>query len=240
MTITVAAFYQFIQVPNPMALREALLPLASRLGLKGTLILAQEGLNGTLSGETDRVMAFLDALRAGSGAAPPMTDLTLKCAKAGAMPFRRLKIRVKPEIVTLAAQEADPSHRAGTYVAPEDWNALLADPDVLLVDTRNAFEVALGTFEGATDPGTIQFTAFPAFVSHALNPMQHRKIAMFCTGGIRCEKASSLLLARGFPEVYHLKGGILAYLDKIPAAQSRWQGECFVFDERVSVGYAAG
>jgi UPF0176 protein len=153
------------------------------------------------------------------------------------MPFQRLKVRLKKEIVTLGDTEADPTRQVGTYVAPRDWNALMASPDTLLLDTRNAFEVAIGTFEGAVDPGLASFGDFKDFVAQKLDPSKHRRIAMFCTGGIRCEKASSLLLARGFAEVYHLKGGILKYLEEMPKQHSRWRGDCFVFDERVALGH---
>jgi UPF0176 protein len=153
------------------------------------------------------------------------------------MPFGRLKVRLKKEIVTLGDEAADPTRQVGTYVEPADWNALIASPDTLVLDTRNAFEVAMGTFEGALDPAIASFGQFKQFVAERLDPAKHRKIAMFCTGGIRCEKASSHLLARGFPEVYHLKGGILRYLEEVAEAESRWRGECFVFDERVALGH---
>ncbi len=152
-------------------------------------------------------------------------------------PFKRLKVRIKKEVVTIGDPSVDPRRRVGTYVEPGDWNALIADPDVLVIDTRNAFEVAFGTFEGAVDPGIARFGDFPAFVRKSLDPQRHRKVAMFCTGGIRCEKASSFMLDAGFEEVLHLKGGILAYLDAIDPAQSQWRGGCFVFDERVALGH---
>jgi UPF0176 protein len=232
MTLLVAAFYQFADVPDPAALRATLLPHAEALGLKGTLILAREGINGTLAGETAAMEQFLALL------SERFDQMELKRAETPMMPFKRLKLRIKREIVTLAAAEADPVARVGTYVPPSEWNALLDDPEVTLIDTRNSFEVAHGSFPGAIDPGTARFGEFPAFVDAALNPRRHRKVAMFCTGGIRCEKATSLLLARGFSEVYHLKGGILGYLAQVPAAESRFKGDCFVFDERETV--AAG
>jgi UPF0176 protein len=161
----------------------------------------------------------------------------LKFSASADMPFRRLKVRLKKEIVTLGDAKADPMRQVGSYVAPEDWNALIAAPDTLLLDTRNAFEVAMGTFDGAVDPGIKSFGQFKDFVARKLDPAKHRRIAMFCTGGIRCEKASSLLLAHGFAEVYHLKGGILRYLEEVAEPDSRWRGECFVFDERIALGH---
>jgi UPF0176 protein len=164
-----------------------------------------------------------------------LDNLELKYSQAAAMPFRRLKVRLKREIVTLGDAAADPTRQVGTYVSPADWNALIASPGTLVLDTRNAFEVAMGTFEGAVDPGIARFGQFKDFAARALDPIRHKRIAMFCTGGIRCEKASALLLARGFSEVYHLKGGILRYLEEIPQAESRWRGACFVFDERIAL-----
>jgi len=231
MSFTIAALYQFVALPDPHALRARLLERAEALGLRGTLILAQEGINGTIAGTDEAIAAFLGDLSANE---PPIDGLELKYAKAEALPFRRLKIRVKPEIVTLRAPEADPNGMIGTYVMPADWNALLDQPGMTLIDTRNSFEVAFGRFPGAIDPNTTSFGEFPAFVD-TLDPSQHRKVAMYCTGGIRCEKATALLKARGFDEVYHLKGGILAYLEQVPQEQSRWTGGCFVFDERRTV-----
>jgi len=205
---------------------------AAVLGLRGTLIIAPEGINGTIAGEAASLRGFVAALQAGIGPGPGFAAMTLKWARTGRMPFGRLKIKVKREIVTLGVAEADPTQRVGHYVAPADWNALIAEPDVVLIDTRNSFEVAHGTFPGAIDPQTTKFTEFPRYVDQQLDPARHRRVAMFCTGGIRCEKASALMLARGFAEVYHLQGGILAYLEQVPHAERRWQGECFVFDER--------
>lgn len=236
MSLNVAALYQFVSVADPQAVRAALLELGAGLGLKGTLILAQEGINGTIAGTDADIETFLQALREGVAGGPAFGGLELKFSTAPSMPFQRWKVRVKREIVTLGAPAVDPTKIVGTYVAPSDWNALLDTPGLVLVDTRNAFEVERGSFPGAVDPGTKSFGAFPAFVDASLDPAVHRKVAMFCTGGIRCEKASSLLRARGFEEVYHLKGGILAYLEQVPAAESRWQGDCFVFDERVALG----
>ncbi len=232
MPIVIAAFYQFEPIANPDAARAALHDLAVRLDLKGTMIVAGEGINATLAGAEPAIETFLSALQTGLPDLPAMTRLELKRARAECVPFGRLKVKHKPEIVTLGAPEADPKARVGVHVAPEDWNALLNDPDIVLIDTRNQFEVALGSFAHAIDPGTKEFSAFPDFVARELGAAQTRKVAMFCTGGIRCEKATALLLARGFEPVFHLKGGILAYLETVPPAQSRWRGECFVFDAR--------
>jgi UPF0176 protein len=231
-SFVVAAFYQFAEIAEPARAHAALSRLACGLALKGTLIVAGEGVNGTLAGPAERIDAFVSALRAGVDGVPPLSQLELKLDPAEAMPFRRLKVKLKPEIVTIADHTADPRREVGTYVDPLAWNALLDDPDILVIDTRNDFEVAIGSFERAIDPGTAKFSEFPAWVDRTLDPARDRKVAMFCTGGIRCEKATSLLLARGFSEVFHLKGGILNYLKTVPKAETRWHGACFVFDER--------
>jgi UPF0176 protein len=230
--IVVAALYKFVTLEDFAVLRAPLLAAMKAHGVKGTLLLAEEGINGTISGTRAGIDGFLRGLKADSRFA----DIDHKESYCEENPFYRSKVKLKTEIVTIGVAGIDPNRQAGTYVAPADWNALIADPDVLLLDTRNAYEVALGTFEGATDPGTQTFAAFPKFVGAALDPARHQKVAMFCTGGIRCEKASSYLRSRGFREVYHLKGGILKYLEEVPQAQSKWQGECFVFDHRVAVG----
>ena len=232
MTVTVSAFYKFVRIDDPLALRMRLLAQLSARGVKGTILIAHEGINGTISGAPDEMFAFLGELRAD----PRFADLVTKDALAGRHPFQRLKVKVKREIIALGAPEADPTQRVGAYVEPADWNALIARPDVLVIDTRNAYEVAEGTFAGAVDPGTQHFGDWPAYVANNLDPRRHRKIAMFCTGGIRCEKASAYLLAHGFDEVHHLKGGILNYLAHVPPAESLWRGRCFVFDERETVG----
>src|ERR1700726_4488280 len=237
MTYKVAAFYQFAALRDFRELREPLRAICAGLGLKGSVLLAHEGVNGTLAGSVDAIAALVEELRHGDLFGGRLDKLELKFSQASAMPFQRLKIRLKKEIVTLGDPEADPMRQVGTYVDPADWNELITTPDTLLIDTRNDFEVAMGTFSGAVDPGIKSFGQFKDFAARHLDPAKHRRIAMFCTGGIRCEKASSFLLARGFTEVYHLKGGILKYLEGVPEADSRWRGECFVFDERVSLGH---
>ncbi len=237
MSFTVAAFYQFIALPDFRELREPLRAICAGLGLKGSVLLAHEGLNGTLAGSAAAIRGLVDELRQGALFGGRLDRLELKFSQAAAMPFQRLKIRLKKEIVTLGDSATDPTRQVGIYVDPADWNDLIAAPDTLVLDTRNAFEVAMGTFEGAVDPGIRNFGQFKEFAARHLDPARHRKVAMFCTGGIRCEKASAFLLARGFAEVYHLKGGILKYLEGVPEAESRWRGECFVFDDRVALGH---
>jgi len=237
MAYKVAAFYQFITLPDFRALRAPLHAFGASLGLKGSVLLAREGINGTLAGSAQAIGQLVEKLQRGALFAGRLDKLELKFSESIEMPFRRLKVRLKKEIVTLGDACADPTRQVGIYVAPADWNALIAAPDTLLLDTRNAFEVEMGTFEGAVDPGIKSFGQFKDFVARELDPQKHRRIAMFCTGGIRCEKASSHLLARGFAEVYHLKGGILKYLEQVPEEHSRWRGGCFVFDERVALGH---
>jgi len=233
----VAAFYQFAALPDFRELREPLRAFCDGLALKGSILLAAEGINGTVAGNDDGIDALVAELRQGALFGGRLDHLELKFSRATAMPFGRMKVRLKKEIVTLGDANADPTRQVGIYVEPRDWNALIASPDTIVIDTRNSFEVAMGTFEGALDPDIASFGQFKAFAAQALDGAKHRKIAIFCTGGIRCEKASSLLLARGFAEVYHLKGGILKYLEEVPEAESRWRGECFVFDERVALGH---
>jgi UPF0176 protein len=237
MPLGVAAFYQFVPLPDFRELREPLRAMCARLGLRGSVLLAREGINGTLAGEAQLLEAFLEDLQQGDLFGGRLNNLELKFSSARALPFRRVKVRLKKEIVTLGDPAADPTRQVGIYVEPAEWNALVASPDTLLLDTRNAFEVAMGTFEGALDPGISNFGQFKDFAARTLDPFRYRRIAMFCTGGIRCEKASSHLLARGFTEVYHLRGGILKYLEQVPEAESHWRGECFVFDERVALGH---
>lgn len=233
MNFTVSAFYKFVAIEDAEALRARIEAAAQNHGVLGTILLAQEGINGTISGASDELAAFFAKLRSD----PRFTDLECKTAHAAAHPFKRLKVKLKPEIVTFGVPEADPSVAVGIYVAPEDWNALIRDPDVVVIDTRNSYEVRIGSFEGAIDPGTRAFSEFPDYVRRHLDPARHKRIAMFCTGGIRCEKASAYMLGQGFAEVYHLEGGILKYLERIAPEQSLWRGECFVFDERVAVAH---
>jgi UPF0176 protein len=237
MSYKVAAFYQFTALPDFRDLREPLRAICAGLKLKGSVLLAPEGINGTLAGSAEAIGELVSTLRNSDLFGGRLDHLELKFSTASVMPFGRLKVRLKKEIVTLGDALANPTRQVGIYVDPADWNDLIAAPDTLLVDTRNAFEVAMGTFEGAVDPGIKSFGQFKEFAARHLDPAKHRRVAMFCTGGIRCEKASSYLLARGFAEVYHLKGGILKYLEGVPEAQSRWHGECFVFDERVALGH---
>jgi UPF0176 protein len=237
MPTKVAAFYQFAALPDFRDLRQPLRVLCDNLKLKGSVLLAHEGINGTLAGAPQAIDALVAALRHGDLFGGRLDHLELKFSATATMPFGRLKIRLKKEIVTFGDAAADPTRQVGTYVEPADWNDVIAAPDTLVIDTRNAFEVAIGTFEGAIDPAIASFGQFKKFVARHLDPARDRKIAMFCTGGIRCEKASSYLLARGFTEVYHLKGGILNYLERVAETDSRWRGECFVFDERGALGH---
>jgi UPF0176 protein len=237
MPLKVAAFYQFAALPDFRELREPLRAICAELKLRGSVLLAHEGINGTLAGSSEAIAALVEELRQGPLFGGRLDNLELKFSSASAMPFQRLKIRLKKEIVTLGDTAVDPTRQVGIYVEPTDWNALIAAPDTLVIDTRNAFEVAMGTFTGALDPGIESFGQFKDYAARHLDPVKHRKIAMFCTGGIRCEKASAYLLSRGFTEVYHLKGGILKYLEGVPKAESRWRGECFVFDDRVALGH---
>lgn len=231
----VAALYRFTSFDDPAALRDPLLAACAGAGVKGTLLLAREGINGTIAGPPEGLEAVLAHIRA----LPGCDALDVKFSEAAAMPFARMKVRVKREIVTMGEPDIDPALSAGTYVAPADWNALIADPGTLVIDTRNAYEVAIGSFTGAVDPQTPSFRDFPRWFrdNRAALLAGKQRVAMFCTGGIRCEKSTAFLRAEGLEEVYHLKGGILQYLEDVPASQSLWRGECFVFDERVSLGH---
>ena len=229
----VAALYRFTPIADPTALKAALKPQFEALKLCGSLLIAPEGINGTLAGSPDAIDAMLDLLATHCG----LLREDVKFSEALTKPFNRLKLRLKREIITFGQPHADPSTLAGTYVEAQDWNALLADPDVVLLDTRNEYEVDVGTFKGALNPVIDKFTGFADYVRGTLDPAKHKKVAMFCTGGIRCEKASAFMRAEGFETVYHLKGGILKYLETVPAEQSRWQGDCYVFDRRVAVGH---
>ena len=229
--IVVAALYKFVSLEDVEALRLPLLEICQLNKIKGTLLLAREGINGTIAGTRegiDRVISWLSA-------DTRFCDLEYKESSASTMPFFRMKVRLKKEIVTLGVPCVDLNEKKGTYVEPEHWNDLIRDPDVLVIDVRNDYEVAIGKFKRAINPETQAFREFPEFVQTHLDPKKHKKIAMSCTGGIRCEKASAYMLKVGFEEVYHLKGGVLKYLERIPASESLWEGECFVFDQRTAV-----
>lgn len=233
----VMAIYKFAALPDCEALKTPLAQFCCNQGIKGTLILAPEGINGTVAGSAEAIDALAEFLFVSGPFGTRLERAETKYSFAEEAPFLRMKVRLKPEIVTLRAPEADPSKQVGTYVEPENWNALIERNDVVLVDTRNDYEVGLGTFQRALDPKTASFVEFKDYVAKHLDPARDKKVAMFCTGGIRCEKASSYLLSQGFEEVFHLKGGILRYLEVTPKEESRFAGECFVFDERVSVGH---
>ncbi len=230
----VCALYRFTPFTDPAALKPPLLAACEAAGVRGTLLLAHEGINGTIAGTDAEMEAVLAHIRALPGCA----DLDVKESRAGTMPFHRTKVRVKAEIVTMGEPAIYPVD-AGHYVEPADWNALIADPKTMLIDTRNDYEVAVGTFAGAIDPATRTFRDFPAWFRNHRDALLagDKQVAMFCTGGIRCEKATAFLKAEGVEDVFHLKGGILKYLEDVPAEDSAWQGECFVFDERVAVGH---
>lgn len=232
-----AAFYKFVDLPDFAQRREKLLALCEYHQVKGLIILAQEGINSTIAGSKESVMVILNHLMA----MPELSDLQYKVSWSAKQPFYRMKVRLKREIVTIGLPEISPIHGAGTYVPAEQWNDLIEDPDVIVIDTRNDYEVELGTFKGAIDPRVKKFSDLPQWLDDQeilkVGEGKKPKVAMFCTGGIRCEKSTALMKAKGFEEVYHLEGGILKYLEKIPQQKSLWQGECFVFDERVSVGH---
>ncbi|MGJ8543997.1 MAG: rhodanese-related sulfurtransferase [Sulfitobacter sp.] len=230
---TIAALYHFTRFEDPDALRPAIVALCAAQEVKGTLLVAREGINGTIAGPR----AGIDAVIAHLRALPGCAALEWKESTASQPPFGKMKVRLKREIVTMGQPDVDPTAGTGHYVAPADWNALITDPEVAVIDTRNDYEVAIGTFDGAIDPQTKSFGEFPAWWEANKERFHNKKIAMFCTGGIRCEKSTNYLLGQGVDEVYHLKGGILKYLEEVPQEQSSWQGECFVFDNRVSVGH---
>lgn len=235
--ICVAALYQFTRFDDCAAIHSALLGICRSHGIKGTLLLAREGINGTVAGTDAAIAELIAEIRT----LPGCGAIDVKYARAAAMPFHRLKVRLKAEIVTMGQPDIDPLSKTGHYVAPQDWNALIAEPGTILIDTRNDYEVAIGTFTGAIDPKTASFRDFPAWFRAQRADLLGRgtppKVAMFCTGGIRCEKSTAFLKAEGIDEVYHLQGGILKYLEEVPPEQSSWQGECFVFDARVAVGH---
>jgi UPF0176 protein len=231
MNQVVVTFYKFVRLPDFREKQAPLLNYCQNQQLKGTILLAQEGINGTIAGSRQGINAVLDFLRSDAR----LADLEDKESFCDNPPFERMKVRLKKEIVTLGLPEVDPSEQVGIYVTPQEWNELLSDPEVFLIDTRNTYEVGIGTFKGAKNPKTHSFREFPDYVRQHLDRTKQKKVAMFCTGGIRCEKASSFLLGQGFSEVYHLKGGILKYLEEIPPEKSLWEGECFVFDERIAL-----
>jgi UPF0176 protein len=238
MTYVVVTFYKFVTMPDYADWQAPLLAQCQAQGIKGTILLATEGINATIVGTRAAIDTVLNYVRSDARFA----DLGVKESDAEQMTFDRLKVKLKREIVTLGQPQVDPNRLVGTYVAPADWNALISNPDVLVIDTRNDFEVSIGTFAGAVNPQTNSFSEFPDYVAQHCDPAQHRQVAMFCTGGIRCEKASSYMLSQGFEQVYHLEGGILQYLETVAPEESLWQGECFVFDQRVAVthGLARG
>ncbi len=231
MTYCVAALYHFTRLADYEQLKSPLQDMCDLLGVKGTLLLAYEGINGTVAGTDEAIGALLDFLRAD----PRLTGLEHKESRSEDMPFYRMKVRLKQEIVTMGVEGVDPNEVVGTYVDPKDWNKLITDPDVILIDTRNDYEVEIGTFKGAVNPDTQTFREFPQWVEDNRGRLNKPKVAMFCTGGIRCEKASSFMKQNGFDDVYHLKGGILKYLETQPKEESLWEGDCFVFDQRVAV-----
>ncbi len=230
----VAALYKFVSLPDYQAFAPRLKAHCDELGLKGTLLLAEEGINGTVSGTREAI----DGLLAFLTQDPRFAGLEHKESFFEGTPFYRMKVKLKREIVTMGVDGIDPQKIVGTYVKPKDWNALISDPDVLVIDTRNSYEYAIGTFEGAVDPQTETFRQFPDYVARYLDPARHKKVAMFCTGGIRCEKSTAYLKEQGFDEVYHLEGGILKYLEEVPESESLWRGQCFVFDNRVAVNHS--
>lgn len=235
MKFLTAALYKFVSLPNYKDLQAPILSACEVNHIKGTILLASEGINGTIAGLPDNIHAVLNFLRTDALFGGKFADLEHKESYADEHPFYRMKVKLKKEIVTLGVAGVSPTKQVGTYVKPQDWNALISDPEVILIDTRNDYEVDIGTFKGAIDPKTTTFREFPEYVAKNLDVTKHKKVAMFCTGGIRCEKASSYMMDQGFEEVYHLQGGILKYLETVPEQESLWQGECFVFDQRVAV-----
>lgn len=229
----VCALYHFVRVDDPAALQQQLLELLTRHDVRGTLLVAAEGINGTVAGSRHAIDQLLGFLKADER----FKQLVHKEAEATELPFLRTRVKLKKEIVTMGVPDIDPKEIVGTYVTPADWNALISDPDVICIDTRNDYEVEIGTFKGAVNPHTTTFREFPAYAEEHLDPDKHRKVAMFCTGGIRCEKSTAYMKSQGFDQVYHLEGGILNYLEQVPEAESLWEGECFVFDERVTVNH---
>ena len=229
--VVISALYHFVILEDYVALRQPLLDLMLNNNIKGTLLLAHEGINGTVAGSQESIDILLNWFKLDSR----LADVRQKVSYDDEMPFYRTRVKLKKEIVTMGVEGIDPTHVVGTYVKPEDWNALISDPDVTVIDTRNEYEVGIGSFKNAVNPSTETFREFPDYVKNNMDPAKHKKVAMFCTGGIRCEKSTAYLKEQGFDEVYHLQGGILKYLEKVPEQESLWDGECFVFDNRVSV-----
>lgn len=229
----VCALYRFVALDNYKEIQQPLLDIMNTNGVKGTLLLASEGINGTVAGTRENIDNVINWLKLD----PRLERLTTKESYDVENPFYRTKVKLKKEIVTMGIEGIDPNRTVGSYVKPKDWNALISDPEVLLVDTRNDYEISIGTFENALDPKTTNFREFPAYVKENLDPAKHKKVAMFCTGGIRCEKSTAYLKEQGFDEVYHLEGGVLKYLEEVPEEETMWKGECFVFDNRVSVNH---
>ena len=231
--LVICALYKFVTLNNYRAIQKPLLSLMLEHGIRGTILLAQEGINGTVAADRNNMDHLLAFLKSDAR----LADLSYKESYTNQPPFLRSRVKLKKEIVTMGIEGIDPKRVVGTYVKPTDWNALIKDPDVLLVDTRNDYEVQVGTFKDALNPKTESFRDFPGYVKEKLDAKKHTKVAMFCTGGIRCEKSTAYLKEQGFDEVYHLKGGILKYLEEVPAEESLWEGECFVFDDRVTVNH---
>lgn len=231
--VVIAALYQFAKLPDYKEMRQKLFDLCAPLGIKGTLLVAEEGINGTVCGSREGI----DTLKAFLDSDGRFNNLEYKESFSDKQRFYRLKVRLKKEIVTLGVEGVSPTKKVGQYVEPEDWNKLISDPEVVVIDTRNDYEYNIGTFKGAINPNTDTFREFPAFAKQFLNPEKHKHVAMFCTGGIRCEKSTAYMLEEGFENVYHLKGGILKYIELIPEDESLWEGECFVFDQRVAVAH---
>ena len=231
--ILIVALYKFVELKDLSAIRKRLLEKCKSLEIKGTFILASEGINGTVAGKKENIESIIDYLKSDKN----FTDIECKYSYDNKIPFYRMKVKIKDELIPIGQDGVDPRKMVGTYVNPSSWNELVEDPETLLIDVRNEYEVEVGTFRGAINPKTENFREFPDFVRKNLDPKIHKKVAMFCTGGIRCEKASAFMLREGFSDVYHLKGGILKYLEEVPNAQSTWEGECFVFDNRTSVDH---
>jgi len=232
-SIVITALYKFVELEDYQSLKQPIFDLCTEFGMKGTVLLAQEGINGTVAGTNQATTALLDYFSKDAR----LADISYKQSFADAIPFYRMKVRLKKEIVTIGLPHVDPRNKVGEYVKPQDWNKLISDSEVFLIDTRNDYEFEVGTFTGAINPNTNNFREFPEYIHENYDPEKHKKIAMFCTGGIRCEKASSYLLDQGFEDVYHLQGGILKYLEQVDKNDSLWQGECFVFDQRVTVDH---